>query len=128
MQQDNEKVVVALLAGGYSLERDVAIRSGKHIASLFEGDKRYLTYLIQVSQDGWYLEDAKGDGHRFEVDRNDFSLTLLNKEKIKFDLAVILLGGSPGEDGQLQGYLQINKVPFVGCGLLASGMFGTRNF
>ncbi|CAF1322231.1 unnamed protein product [Adineta ricciae] len=122
MEHENRKALVAILAGGYSPEGAVALWSGKHLEKIFEGDKDYHTYLIHVNKDGWHYEDAKSNGQRFHVDRNDFTLLLPTEGKIKFDLAVLFVGGSPGEDGQLQGYLQITKVPFVGCDLLSSAV------
>ena len=55
------------------------------------------------------------------MNKNDFSITRANGERIRFDLAMLLMGGAPGEDGQMQGYLELVKVPYVGCGILASG-------
>ena len=113
---------LALLAGGYTREREVAIISGQHIANLFEGDEQYHAFLVQVGPDGWFYEEPNGGG-RYEVNKNDFSITRTNGERIRFDLAMILTGGAPGEDGQIQGYLELVKVPYVGCGILASGTF-----
>ena len=122
IQEGNKKITVALLAGGHSPEGSVAVLSGKYVAKIFEDDEHYQTYLIHVNKDGWYYEDTKSNGQPIHIDRNDFTLLLSNEEKFRFDLAVLLIGGSPGEDGQIQGYPQIIKVPFVGCGLLPSGM------
>jgi D-alanine-D-alanine ligase len=122
MQPDEKQKKVAFLAGGYSPEGAVAVWSAKYLEKIFEGDKEYRPYLIHVNQNGWYYENTKNEGKHFHIDRNDFSLTLPNEGKIKFDLAVLLIGGAPGEDGQIQGYLQMSNVPFIGCGLLSSGM------
>ena len=53
-----------------------------------------------------------------QVDKNDFSFTL--REKRKFDLAMIMIHGTPGENGVLQGYLEMMGVPFT----TSSGRFG----
>ena len=113
---------VALLAGGYSPEGAVAVMSGEHIDQIFKNDTQYRTFLIKVSRDGWCYEEPMNN-KKCEVNKHDFSITLSNNEKIKFDLAMLLMGGSPGEDGQVQGYLQLLNIPYVGCGILASGKF-----
>lgn len=113
---------LALLAGGYTREREVAIISGEHIAKIFDGDTEYQAFLIKVGPDGWFYDEPNGEG-KYEVNKNDFSITRANGERIRFDLAMLLIGGAPGEDGQVQGYLELVKIPYVGCGILASGKF-----
>jgi D-alanine-D-alanine ligase len=55
------------------------------------------------------------------VDKNDFSLTL-NGEKIKFDFAFITVHGTPGEDGKLQGYLDMMSIPYNTCDATTSAI------
>nr|ACD54586.1 D-alanyl-D-alanine ligase-like protein [Adineta vaga] len=122
MKKSNKSAPIALLAGGYSPEGVCAVWSAKHIEKLFQGDEEYQTYLIYVNKDGWYYEDSNNNEQKIHIDRNNFSLTLPNQETIKFKLAFLLIGGAPGEDGQIQGYLQISNVPFIGCNLLSSAI------
>jgi D-alanine-D-alanine ligase len=96
--------------------------SGDHVASLFDGDEQYQVYLIHVDIDGWFYTEPKSE-HRYLVDKKDFSIRLADGEKIKFDLALLLVVGPPGENGQLQGYLELVRVPYIGCGVLASGEY-----
>ena len=57
----------------------------------------------------------------FPVDRNDFSFSR-DGEKIRFDFAYITIHGNPGENGLLQGYLDMMGIPYGGCNVLASAM------
>ena len=55
------------------------------------------------------------------IDKNDFSYTYQG-EKIQFDSAYITIHGTPGENGVLQGYLDMLGVPYSCCGVLAAAM------
>ena len=55
------------------------------------------------------------------IDKNDFSYTYQG-EKIPFDFAYITIHGTPGENGVLQGYLDMLGVPYSCCGVLAAAM------
>ena len=111
---------IALLSGGYTEERDVAILSGEYIEQIFKNDDQCQTFLIKVGKDGW-VYDEPSTNNKILVNKEDFSIILTNNNKIKFDSAMLLMGGPPGEDGQIQGYLQLLNIPYVGCGILASG-------
>ena len=52
------------------------------------------------------------DGVVSELDRNDFTIEVKG-EKIRPDYALILIHGTPGEDGRLQGYLDMMKIPLL---------------
>ena len=58
---------------------------------------------------------------KYPVDRNDFSFTR-DGEKILFDFAYITIHGVPGENGLLQGYLDMMGVPYGCCNVLASAL------
>ena len=55
----------------------------------------------------------------YGVDLNDFSLTV-EDEKVVFDYAYIMIHGTPGEDGHLQGYLEMMGIPFSSCDMVSS--------
>lgn len=109
---------IALLCGGYSGEAEVSVNSASFVEknisrTLFD------VYLIHVYPDGWYYENEGGE--RFFIDKNDFSL-LIGDETIHFDLAFIMIHGAPGENGQLQGYLEMLDIPFTSCDSLTSSL------
>ena len=97
------KLKIALLAGGDSSEREIALNSAQQIASALDTEK-YDVKVIDLHHRNMTYTDA--DGAKWEVDKNDFSLTVAG-EKTIFEYALIIIHGTPGEDGKLQGYLDM---------------------
>ena len=89
---------VAVLMGGWSAEREISVRSGKACADALERSG------YQVS--------------RIDVDR-DVAATLRAR---KPDVALNVLHGRPGEDGTLQGLLEVLGIPYSHSGVLASAL------
>jgi D-alanine-D-alanine ligase len=112
-----KSINVALLAGGFSGEYEVSINSAKNIAANLDADK-YKVYTILINRDSWVYET---DNNSIIVDKNDFSITL-NGEKITFDFAFITVHGTPGEDGKLQGYLDLIGIPYNTCDATTSAI------
>ena len=108
---------IALLAGGFTGEYDVSINSAKNIAANLDAEK-YKVYTILIKRDRWFYEAESGS---VDIDKNDFSLTL-NGDKIKFDFAFITVHGTPGEDGKLQGYLDMLSIPYNTCDATTSAI------
>lgn len=109
---------IALLAGGYSGEYEVSIKSAKYVAANLKADK-YKVYTILITKEKWFYETAENE--QVNIDRNDFSLHL-NGEKIKFDFAFITVHGTPGEDGKLQGYFDMLGIPYNTCDATTSAI------
>ena len=102
---------VAVLMGGYSSEYEISMKSGQVVSNNLDRGL-YKVYRIVITKDKWfYLDNKKKE---FNISRNDFSLTIENK-KIKFDVAFIVIHGSPGEDGILQSYFESIGIPYTGC-------------
>lgn len=108
---------IALMAGGFSGERDISIQSARTIASHLDPE-RYEVYSIEVNPQNWLYHDS---GSFVSVDKTDFSL-ILNGRKIRFDAAFIAIHGTPGEDGKLQGYFDMLDIPYNTCGAIASAL------
>lgn len=106
---------IAVLAGGYTSEREISLNSGKQI---FDNLDRtlYNPYLVDVRKDGFY---CLVDGKEYAVDFNDFSTEIAGKQ-IKFEYAYLALHGSPGEDGKVQGMLDMLGIPYSACNVFAS--------
>ncbi len=111
-----KRLNIALLAGGNSSERDIALNSAAQVAAGLNHDKYNIT-LVDIHHRDWTHTAA--DGAQYSVDRNDFSITI-GGEKIIFDYALIIMHGTPGEDGMLQGYLELMEVPFSSCSCVSS--------
>ena len=94
-----KRLRIALIAGGRSGEREVSIRSGDSVCRAL-------------------------DLNKYEVFRYDPSddLARLIEDRQRIDLAFILLHGRFGEDGCIQGFLELLGIPFVGSGVLASAV------
>lgn len=108
---------VVVIAGGNSSEYEVSIKSGNHIFSEVDGEK-YNKYLMILRGRDWMVEI--GD-QKFPVDKNDFSFEYQGK-KVVFDFAYITIHGNPGENGMLQGYLDMMGVPYSTCNTLVEAI------
>jgi D-alanine-D-alanine ligase len=90
---------VAVLMGGWSAEREVSLRSGKACADALERKGGYRVSRIDVARDiATVLADMKPD------------------------VALNILHGRPGEDGTIQGLLEIMQIPYSHSGTLASAL------
>lgn len=115
---------IALLAGGYSGEYVISIQSAGTIEKNLDTEL-YNVYKIIVTRESWWYEGA--DLQKAEVDRNDFSLTLKG-EKIIFDAVFIAIHGTPGEDGRLQGYLDMMRMPYATCNSIVSALTFNKSY
>ena len=111
-----KKKNIAFLVGGYSGEFEISLRSADYVEKQLVSEK-YEFYKIVISSSAWYYLDFSG--RRIMVDKDDFSI-LVNGDKIVFDAAFILIHGTPGEDGMIQGYLDLVGVPYPSCDRLCS--------
>jgi len=118
------KKKIALVAGGYSGEYVISIESAKTIERHLD-DTCFEVYKIIIDREAWWYET--GEGERFFVDKNDFSLTVAGC-KICFDAVFIAIHGSPGEDGKLQGYLDMLNIPYTTCNSIVSALTFNKNF
>ena len=112
------KRTIAIVAGGDTSEYEVSLRSAQGIYSFLDKDK-YNPYIVVLHGTDWHVQLA--DGTTAPIDRNDFSFTV-NGQKTTFDYAYIIIHGTPGEDGRLQGYFDMLHLPYSGCGVLASSL------
>ena len=113
---------VVVIYGSDSSEWEVSVRSGEFTASQIDG-KRYDVYEMFARFGQWNLVAYRKKGHdrviipeaeRPVIDKNDFSV-VLDGEKVRFDYAYIMQHGTPGENGLMQGYLEMIGIPHSGC-------------
>jgi len=113
---------IAVIYGSDSSEWEVSVRSGEFTASQIDGGK-YDVYELFARFGRWSLAAYRRRGEervaipedeRPMVDKSDFSV-VLGGEKVKFDYAYIMQHGTPGENGLMQGYLEMIGVPHSGC-------------
>ncbi len=112
----NNKKTIALVCGGYSGEYVISLQSAQQVEENLQDD--YNIYKIIINKDEWFYEHESG---KILVDKNDFSLNL-NGKKILFDAAFIIVHGTPGENGLLQGYFDMLNIPYNTCDALTSAV------
>ena len=131
------KIRVAVLFGGASSEHDISLKSAAHVIENVPEDK-YDVICVGITRKGrWlYYPGAVSAIPTGEWERNpDCSSAVLSPDPIhkgliaiengtasvkKIDVVFPVLHGRNGEDGTIQGLLDLAKIPYVGCGLLSS--------
>jgi D-alanine-D-alanine ligase len=129
---------VAILYGGRSAEHEVSMRSAASVFSAIDRDKFSVIPVFITKAGAWYArEDNNSSFLRTETLPQDQRLILspdpqdmgflLNRdqncfEKFPVDVVFPVLHGTFGEDGTVQGLLDLAEIPYVGCGTLASAV------
>ncbi len=114
----NKKKIIAILCGGDTSEHDVSMRSAEGIASFLD-PARYNIYKVEIHAGHW--EAILPDGTRNIVDRNDFSFQD-GERRVRPDFCYVTIHGAPGENGVLQGYLDLIRMPYSTCDVLVEAM------
>jgi D-alanine--D-alanine ligase len=109
---------IALITGGYTGESEVSLKSAGFVYQQLDKSV-YDVYLITITKDSWF--HVADNGVKYTIDRDDFSLPMDN-EVVRFDAAFIMVHGSPGEDGRLQGYFDMVGIPYTSCDALTSAL------
>lgn len=117
---------IALVAGGYSGESVISLRTAQTIRKNLD-PAVYDVYPIVITRKSWYYA-PNGEESGIEIDKNDFSLTLDEGRKIRFDAAFIAVHGTPGEDGRLQGYFDMVGIPYTTCNAIVSALTFNKKF
>ena len=120
---------IAVIYGSDSSEWEVSCRSGEFTASRIDGTK-YDVYEIFARFGEWTLVAYRKknsmrvvlpENERPKIDKNDFSVIVAGG-KVKFDYAYIMQHGTPGENGLMQGYLEMLGIPHSGCNAFVAAM------
>lgn len=99
---------IAILSGGDSSESVISLQSAEQVRSILNADK-YNLFTINVKASEWVL--TSNEHCDMVVNKDDFSFSY-QSQKIKFDFALIMIHGTPGEDGKLQSYFDIIGIPY----------------
>jgi D-alanine-D-alanine ligase len=108
---------IAIAAGGDSSEFEISVKSANEVSKVLSS--RYVVYVIMIRGINWYWEDQKGRFHN--IDKNDFTL-VADDFHIRFDAVFIAIHGTPGENGLLQGYFDMLKIPYTSCSSFCSAL------
>ena len=120
---------IAVIYGSDSSEWEVSVKSGQFTASQIDGDK-YNVYEIFARFGSWSLTAYRENGGgrvalaediRPQIDKTDFS-AVIDGRKVKFEYAYIMQHGTPGENGLMQGYLEMLGIPHSGCNAFVSAI------
>jgi D-alanine-D-alanine ligase len=98
---------VAVIEGGYSSEKAISIKSAKTVFDNLDRIK-FSPIRVLIDENEWTAYDNQG---RYPIDKNDFSF-IKNGQKEIFEHAFIVIHGTPGEDGKLQGYLDMLGITY----------------
>lgn len=131
------KIKVAVLFGGASSEHDISLISAVNVIKSIPKDK-YEVICIGITKKGrwlYYPGDVEAIADGQWKNNSDCTTAIISPDPIhkgiliiengevsvrKIDVVFPVLHGKNGEDGSLQGLLDMSKIPYVGCGLLAS--------
>jgi len=128
------RVRVAVLFGGRSGEHEVSCVSARHVAAAFDPD-RYEVVPVGITKEGrWLLPEASRRvlaGARLEIPETAFEATgepislaaaASAHGGLQVDVVFPVLHGPYGEDGTVQGLLDMAGIPYVGSGVLGSAL------
>ena len=118
------KKKIALVTGGYSGESVISYKSAETIFANIDENK-WECFLVDIHPEGWFYKTEVGE--KIEVDKNDFSITV-NGKKIIFDAVLVGLHGTPGEDGNLQGYFDCLHIPYTSCDAATSALTFNKRY
>ncbi|MBO7648957.1 MAG: D-alanine--D-alanine ligase [Bacteroidales bacterium] len=115
---------VAVIAGGDSGEYEISLKTGDNIFNQLDRSL-FVPYLIHFKGSDWsYTSES---GLKYQIDKNDFSLHI-DGEHVIFDVAFIVIHGTPGENGKLQAYFEMIGQPYTGCGFFSSALTFNKYF
>jgi len=115
---------IAIVAGGDSSEYVVSVRSGANVLKAIN-QELFTPWLVRMKGEEWIVLD--GEYKLTDIDKSDFSFTV-NGQKCKFDYAYIIIHGTPGEDGLLQGYFEMLHIPYSSCDVQSSALTFNKYF
>lgn len=127
-----DRLKVGILLGGCSEEHPVSVKSAIEVATHLDLDK-YEPFWIGITTSGaWKLCDGPGPDWEsngrpvvLSPDRNVHGLLALERERydmIQLDVVLPVLHGKYGEDGAIQGLLELSGMPYVGCDIASSAV------
>lgn len=125
------KIKIALLFGGCSEEHDVSVKSAREMASKLDLDRYEPSYIYITRTGAWKLcEEPNGqlDGEAcpsamISPSRETHGLLIGREGKFearRIDLVFPVIHGKTGEDGTIQGLLELSGIPYIGCGVQSS--------
>lgn len=116
---------MAVVYGGPSSEHDVSVASARAVIDHLPKD-RYEVEPVYITRDGvWTYPEYADDTFGRTMTRGGPALISAGAALVNCDVVFPVMHGEFGEDGRIQGMLEMARIPYVGCGVLASsaGMY-----
>jgi D-alanine-D-alanine ligase len=108
-------MLIAVICGGYSSEFDISVKSAKTIVENFpEG---FNAVMVVLDKSGWKVV-IEGE----ELDFDIRTMTFTQETAKRIDAAIVYIHGDPGENGKVQAFLEIQGIPYINSGPLASAL------
>ncbi|AKG74696.1 D-alanine--D-alanine ligase [Salinicoccus halodurans] len=123
------KLNVGILYGGQSTEHEVSMRSAESVLEALDKDK-YNVKLVHISKRGeWLLSHQSDEIKSLERGSGATGLSVTPPKQLSsaeggeaFDVILPILHGTAGEDGSVQGLLEMADIPYVGCNVRSSAV------
>ncbi|WP_185858437.1 D-alanine--D-alanine ligase [Blattabacterium cuenoti] len=103
---------IAVVMGGYTKESEVSIKSGEVVYENLCRNK-FDPYRIYIFEERWFMKDEKNN--EYPINKYNFTVNIGKNRVIQFDCVFNAIHGTPGEDGILQAYFELLKIPYTGC-------------
>src|SRR5215218_9776722 len=128
-----DRLKVGIIFGGCSEEHPISVKSAREVAKHLDAD-RYEPFYIGITKSGaWKLcdgpdadwEDGTARPAVLSPDRSMPGLLILDQgryETVSLDLVLPVLHGKLGEDGAIQGLLELSGIPYAGCDVQSSAL------
>lgn len=137
----SNKLNVAIVFGGKSGEHEVSLMSATNVIKAMDNGK-YDIYMIGITKQGRWMAykgnvdkiiDGSWEKEAEELDREEtvsllFPSLFKGEANSKIDVVFPVLHGPNGEDGTIQGLLEMLDIPYVGCGVMASALGMDKEF
>jgi D-alanine---(R)-lactate ligase len=128
-----DKLKIGIIFGGCSEEHPVSVKSAREVAKHLDPGKYEPLWIGITTSGAWKLCGGPGtrwesDGSRpvaLSPDRSVHGLLVLERERyemIRLDVVLPVLHGKLGEDGAIQGLLELSGIPYVGCDIQSSAL------
>jgi D-alanine---(R)-lactate ligase len=127
------RLKMAIIFGGSSEEHPISVKSAQEVAKHLDID-RYEPFYVGITRSGGWklcdspctnLEDGNCIPAMLSPDKGVHGLLVLRQglfEKIRVDVVLPVLHGRLGEDGAIQGLLELSGIPYVGCDVQSSAL------
>ena len=128
-----DRLKIGIIFGGSYEEHPVSVKSAQEFAKNLDTE-RYEPFYIGITKDGaWRLcdgpdanwQDGAGRPAVLSPDRSVHGLLVVEQERyetIRLDVVLPVLHGRLGEDGAIQGLLELSGIPYVGCDIQSSAL------